>query len=159
MADQNPTQNLLQIVSKLKIFQGLSPRESTLMLKPCVSKTVESSETLYEVGGQSQEMFILLQGRLKVVGKSGTSLGDILPGTCWGEMGVLTGQPRTATVIATQKSIGFTITRQALQIVFRGDQTLHIKVLQNIVNLLSERLTSADAYIENYAGKLNHVDD
>ena len=159
MASQNQAQALLQIVSKLRIFQGLTPREAAHMLKSCASQTFQPSEVLYQVGDPSQEMFILLQGRLKVVGKTGTALGDILPGTCCGEMGVFTGRPRSATVVATQKSVGFSITKQDLFAALKVNQDLHIKVLQNVITLLSERLGTADDYIENYAGKLKRAED
>ena len=159
MPPQNQAQALLQIVSKLKIFQGLTPREAATMLKSCNSQTFQPSETIYQVGDSSQELFILLQGRLKVVGKSGTALGDILPGTCCGEMGVFTGQPRSATVIATQQSVGFSMSKQDLQNTLKAHQDMHVKILQNVVTLLSERLGTADEYIENYAGKLKQVDD
>lgn len=159
MANQSQAQALLQIVSKLKIFQGLTPREAAHMLKSCTSQTFQPSEVIYEVGDPSQEMFILLQGRLKVVSKSGTSLGDILPGTCCGEMGVFTGRPRSATVVATQKSVGFSITKQDLHNALQADQGMHIKVLQNVIALLSERLGTADDYIENYATKLRRAED
>jgi CRP-like cAMP-binding protein len=159
MPSQNQSQTLLQIVSKLKIFQGLSPREAGLLLKFCVSQTIQPSEVVYQVGAPSQDLFILLQGLLKVVGKSGTALGEILPGTCCGEMGVFTGLPRTATIVASQKSVGFSITKQDLQKALQSDPNMHIKVLQNVIVLLTERLTAADGQIEDLAGKLRQAKD
>ncbi|MGA1199763.1 MAG: hypothetical protein ACO36I_24985, partial [Candidatus Latescibacterota bacterium] len=73
--------------------------------------------------------------------------------------GVFTGQPRSATVIATQKSVGFSITKQDLQSALKVNQDMHIKVLQNVITLLSERLGTADGYIENYASKLKRAED
>ena len=104
-------------------------------------------------------MFILLQGRLSVVGPKGTQLGDILPGASCGEMGVFTGLPRTATVIAVQKSVGFAITKQDLHTALRADLGMQVKVLQNVIILLSERLASAGTNIEDYAGKLKQAED
>lgn len=157
MATQSQT--LLQIVSKLQIFKGLSPTEVARLLKVCTSKTFQPSEMVYQVGNPSYDMFILLQGRLKAVGKSGTALGDIQPGTCCGEMGVFTGLPRTATIVATQKSVGFSVSKQDLLGVLRADQGMHVKVLQNVIILLSQRLGDADAFIETYAGKLKRAED
>ncbi len=152
-------QTLLQIVSKLQIFKGLSPTEVARLLKVCASQTYQPSEIIYQVGDPSQEMFILLQGRLKAVGKTGTTLGEIQPGTCCGEMGVLTGLPRSATVVATQKSVGFSVSKQNLNGVLKTDQGMHIKILQNVITLLSQRLGQADASIETYAGKLRGAED
>ncbi|MBT3603191.1 MAG: hypothetical protein HN521_09010, partial [Candidatus Latescibacteria bacterium] len=75
------------------------------------------------------------------------------------EMGVFTGQPRSATVIATQQSVGFSMSKQDLQNTLKAHQDMHVKILQNVVTLLSERLGTADEYIENYAGKLKQVED
>lgn len=158
MASQSQ-QTLLQIVGKLKIFQGLSPRESALLLKYCTSTTYQPSEVIYQAGQPSQEMFILLQGRLSVVGPKGTQLAEVLPGTSCGEMGVFTSLPRSATVIATQKSVGFTITKSDLHTGLRQDLGMQVKVLQNVIALLSERLLNADTNIEDYAGKLKQAED
>ena len=159
MANQTQSQALLQIVSKLKIFQGLSPTEAARLLKACTSKAFQPSEVIYQGGELGYEMFILIQGRLKVVGRNGTSLGDILPGACCGEMGVFTGLSRSATVVATQKSMGFAITKPQLETVLKTDQGIHIKVLQNVIGMLSERLASADGNIENYADKLKRAEE
>jgi hypothetical protein len=60
---------------------------------------------------------------------------------------IFTGLPRAATVIAAQQSAGF------------ADLGMQVKVLQNVISLLSERLASADTNIEDYAGKLRQVKD
>lgn len=160
MATPQPqAQALIQIVSKLQIFKGLSPNEVAHLLKVCTSRTYQPSEIVYHAGDPSQDMFILLQGRLKAVSKTGTALGEIMPGTCCGEMGVFTGQTRSATVVAVQKSVGFTVSKQDLQSALKSDQGLHIKVLQNVIALLSDRLTQADATIEAYAHKLKRAED
>ena len=104
-------------------------------------------------------MFILLPGRLSVVGPKGTQLGDILPGTSCGEMGVFTGLPRSATVIATQKSVGFSITKSDLQNALRQNLSMQVKVLQNVITLLSERLKNVNTNIEDYAAKLKRAED
>lgn len=152
-------QALLQIVSKLKIFQGLTPRESAFLVKSCTTTTYNPREVIYRAGEHSTEMFILLQGRLNVVGPKDTQLGEILPGTSCGEMGVFTGLPRSATVIAMQKSVGFSITKIDLQSALRQDLDLQVKILQNVIVLLSERLKNAGTSIEDYANKLKRAED
>ncbi len=157
--DGQQNQSLINIVTKLKIFQGLGITEVTRLLKHCTSTSYQQGEIIFEAGGRSQELFILLQGSLKVVGRSGTGLGDIPAGTCCGEMGIFTGQPRSATVVATEKSVGFIITKTDLTSALRADPAAHLKILQNLVTLLSERLASADVNIETYATKLKKAED
>ena len=157
--DNRQTQSLMNLVRKLRVFQGLSLSESARMLKVCSSRTYVPSEIIYNAGEQSKEMFILLQGKLKAIGQSGAELGDILPGTCCGEMGVFTGQPRVATVVAVEQSTGFAITKSDFQTVLRSDTGLQVKIQKNIITMLCERLQGADMNIDIYAGKLKQVRD
>ena len=154
MDKKQQMQSLTTMVSKLRIFKGLNLSQSARLLKVCAYKTYTPSEIIYQVGDPSDEMLILLQGQLKAVGESGTELGEIPPGTCCGEMGVFTGHRRSATIVATSKSSGFVISKKDLTNSLRADPETHVKILQNIVILLSERLGTADQSIETYAGKL-----
>ena len=156
---QQQTQSLITIVSKLRVFHGLSLNETALLLKVCASRSYTAAEIIYQAGEPSREMFILLQGKLKAVSKSGTELGDILPGTCCGEMGMFTGHNRSATVVAIDQSMGFAIARGDLLKVFKADVQLQAKVQQNIIMMLCERLEEADINIDSRAGELKRVKD
>ncbi len=56
-------------------------------------------------------MLILVQGRLRATNESGATLGEVFPGSRTGEMGVFTGQARSANIVALEKSAGFVIRR------------------------------------------------
>ena len=57
------------------------------------------------------------------------------------------------------KKLVFAITKQNLHNALLADLGMQVKVLQNVISLLSERLASADTNIEDYAGKLRQVKD
>lgn len=152
-------QSLSNIVGKLRIFKGLSPSESAIVLKACTYKAYEPKEVIYQAGEPSKEMLILLQGQLKVLGNAGIELGEIAPGTCCGEMGIFTGQPRSATIVSGGKSSGFVITKAQLDSALRTAPEAHVKILQNIIAIISERLAGVDTQIESYAGRLQKAED
>ena len=156
---QQQVKALTNIISKLRIFHGLNLNEAGRLLKICGSRVYQPSEVIYHAGEPSQEIYILLQGGLKAVGKAGTTLGEILPGASCGEMGVFSGRNRSATVVATQKCLGFVITKQDLKTLLSADPEMNVKVLQNMVELLSERLEDADTSIESHAVRLKQVQD
>ena len=97
-------------------------------------------------------MLIVLSGRLRAVNSSGTILGDILPGDTTGGMGLLTGN-RIATVMALEESNGFVIGRSDLWPLLKSNDVLRIKVLENMVDLLCQRIEAANDQIEIYARK------
>ena len=98
-------------------------------------------------------MLILLFGRLRAISSSGTILGEIQPGDTTGEMGLLTGRKRVAIVQALELSRGFTIGRSDLWSLLKSDDTLRIKVLENMVGILCKRIEGANHQIETYAKK------
>ncbi len=63
-------------------------------------------------------MFVILEGAVEVVGKSGDGprviLAKLGPGECFGEMSLLTGEPRNATVRAEQDTLVLEIRKKDL---------------------------------------------
>lgn len=152
-------QSLTKIVSKLSLFKGLNLSESSRLLKVCTFKTFAPKEVIYRFGQPSEEMLILLQGQLQALGGSGVELGKIGPGTSCGEMGVFTGHRRSATIVASSNASGFVISKRDLAQALKTDPDTHIKILKNIVILLSERLENADQSIESFAEELENKKD
>ena len=150
--NRDHTQHVKSIVQKVKIFRRFTISEAQRLLKLCQYRTFTQNEVIYRQGEPSREMLILLQGRVAAVNEAGTVLGEILPGTTTGEMGVLTGQPRSATILALENASGFAITKVDLE-KFLRDQGVRLKVFENMVDVLCERLTGANLQIENFAKK------
>ncbi len=70
---------------------------------------VVADETLFRQGEPGDAMYVVVEGRFRVAGAtaSGTevTLGEIGPGEWTGEMAVLTGQPRSATLRALEDGL------------------------------------------------------
>ena len=139
---------LIQIIQKIEVFNGLEVEEVQQMLRFCRPQSFESNQQIYTAGEPSTDMLILLQGQLVVTSKSGKVLGEVLPGASVGEMGVLTGHPRAASVVASGKSGGIVIDRSSLNSLLESSPVIRAKVLQKMVDILSERLVETNGRIE-----------
>ena len=144
---------LEQIINKMRVFRGFSPRDLQGLLKLCHFKNFEPKEQIYTAGDPSDEMLILVKGKLIAVSATGAVLGEILPGASTGEMGVFTGQPRSANVLSTAATVGVVIRKPELDALLDRDWAMRCKVLENIIQLLSERLIEANIQIERFAKK------
>lgn len=142
---------LMKVVQKIDIFTGLTHTEALSLLRVSHYKTFKAGETIYAAGSASDEMLILLAGRLTVTSYSGDELAQIPPGGCTGEMGMFTGYPRSANIVAETKAAGFTIPKAELITSLNANKDMLIKLLQNLVSLLSERLTTANLRLEEQA--------
>ena len=150
--------HLIQIIQKIEVFNGLEVEEVQQMLRFCRPQSFESNQQIYTAGEPSTDMLILLQGQLVVTSKSGKVLGEVLPGASVGEMGVLTGQPRTANVIASGKTGGIVIARNALNSLLASNPPMRAKVLQEMVDILSERLVEANGKIEAMNNRVQELE-
>ena len=135
---------LMQVVQKISIFKGFDVKEVTLLLKICHSMVFEPGQVVYTIGEPGMEMLILLKGRLNVAGGSGEILASIEAGGAIGEMGLFTGHPRSANIIAMEESTGFVIKKKELIALLSNNKNMHIKLLYNLIFLLSNRLAEAN---------------
>lgn len=147
--EQENAARVRKIIEKVSVFRRMTLWEADAILKVCKFKTYEKRELIYRAGGPSDEMLVLLQGGLVATADSGTTLGHIAPGTTTGEMGLLTDSPRSANVIASEKSSGFVLKRSDLERLFEQNERLKMTVDVNLVAVLCSRLSEANVTIDS----------
>src|SRR3954471_220193 len=133
------------------VFGGLEGRslESVrAMLRPLQLPT---GAVIFSDGELGRTMYLLVKGEVEVRGRSAS--GRAIPlvrlgsGECFGEMALVELQPRSATVVATKKSVLYSLNNLDLYRLFQNDNYAYVIVLQNICRLLSRRLRKADGRI------------
>ena len=105
-------------------------------------------EVIFEEGAPGGELHVLREGEVQVVrpGVGGVVLARCRPGDVFGELAVLTGEPRSATLVALSDGATVTISRTALEGVFdRHPSTTRI--------LLASLATSLTRAKEELAGQ------
>jgi CRP-like cAMP-binding protein len=93
-------------------------------------------------------MFILVQGKLRVALENGLVLENHGPAGMVGELGVITGERRAATVIAMTDCLVMAFGREELAGLFRRDTELQATVLTNIIRDLAGRMRREDEVLE-----------
>ena len=135
---------LIKVIGKLRLFRDCEPEDIEQLLRICNLKAYETDQIIYQRGRSSQEMLILLSGKLRVISESGDLLAAIKPGSSVGEMGVFTGQPRSADIVAAEKSTGLAIGKMDIRTLLEAKKDMQLKVLKNLIHVLSERLVAAN---------------
>jgi CRP/FNR family transcriptional regulator, cyclic AMP receptor protein len=85
--------------ASVPLFAGCSKRELKLVTKTAVVEPRASGATLVTEGEVGADAFVILQGTCRVV-RRGRRVGRIEAGGVVGELSMLNGAPRNATVIA-----------------------------------------------------------
>src|SRR5204862_5104145 len=157
----NETEQLVGFLKNVKRFAELSI-DSLLKLGSCL-KIAEfpPSEVIVREGAPGVSMYIIKSGLVEVRKKDSTTGIDFLvaqltEGAAVGEMSLLTGKPRSATVTTVHPTVVFTLTRAD----FRNLLTQHPEISLGLARILAERLEDATRqvgieYVNLFKGKFD----
>jgi CRP-like cAMP-binding protein len=151
--------DLMRIVQKIEVFRDLELSQVQKVLQISVLTSFEAGERIYTAGEFGRNMLILLAGKLAVTGHDGEALGEILPGTSTGEMGLFARCSRSATVTALEASTGLSIPRDDLFGLIDDDIRMHVRILQNLLMTVCGRLKAANVCIENHATQAHQMQE
>src|SRR6267154_5761559 len=144
----NETDQLVQFLKNVKLFSDLSS-DSLAKLGRCL-KTLDfpPNEVIVREGAPGVSMYIIKSGLVEVRKKDpGTNIdflvAQLSEGAAVGEMALLTGKPRSATVTTVQPTVVFTLTRAD----FRNLLTQHPEISLGLARILAERLEDATKHV------------
>jgi len=96
------------LLSRIELFQHLSDDELATLAESVHQRHYEPGDTLIRRGDPGDSMFVLVEGLVYVfAGDDGTEVkvAQIVPGQFFGEMSLLTGEARSATVTAASRTV------------------------------------------------------
>lgn len=133
-----------QYAERVAIFKGLSPEEVAMVMKHGKILHFRQNQTIFHEGMLGSNLFIVLGGEVGIYRKT-ELIAKCKTGDAFGEMSVLNHKPRAATAAAVTESKCLTLDeREINQIISRG---VSVKLLLNIIAMLSARLEGANAWI------------
>ncbi len=95
--------------------QSLAADELVQLADSMRQRAYNSGDALIRQGERDHSMFILAEGLVEVTvaidGKAPLRVARLVPGECFGEMALLTGEPRSATVLAATGVVAFEVTK------------------------------------------------
>jgi small-conductance mechanosensitive channel len=125
-------------LNRVSIFAPLSDEEIEKLANSCSRRVYAPGEAIVRKGQEGNSMFVLISGSVKVqipekdFQKTINTLGE---NDFFGEMSLLTGEPRTANVIAIVESEVLRIDKVGLQPIFEGNPAL----VEAVSELVEER--------------------
>jgi len=114
----------------------------------CKRLEIRSGEVVAREGETAASMHFILEGRVGIVVDLGDGrtmrLRSLGRHTTIGEMGLITGRPRSATIVAEADSVLFELTADAYVRIKQDEPALSQALLGYIVSVMSERLSFAN---------------
>jgi predicted acylesterase/phospholipase RssA/CRP-like cAMP-binding protein len=117
------------------------------LLEQLETRVLNGGEWLFRQGDAGDSLYFLVRGRMQVWVESDDAssqprlLGEVVPGESVGEVGLISGEPRSASIQAIRDSLLIRIDRQTCEELAARDPALVIKLAGNVVKML-QRSTS-----------------
>lgn len=127
-------------------FQTFDEDEFKYILNICSKKTFTKDCRLFLEGEPSNELYVLLEGVLQV-NLHGKELNLVTAVDIVGEMGIFSGEPRSATVYAKTDSVLLKINRYELFGLLETNKNLNNLFQLGMINNLSEKLRKTNKKI------------
>ena len=107
------------LLDRVELFHGLTVEERSQLSAQMVERHCHEGDCLINFGDSGDSMFILCEGLLEVraplrEGEPESRVANLQAGMFFGEMSVLTGEPRSATVRASTDTLVFEISKENL---------------------------------------------
>jgi small-conductance mechanosensitive channel/CRP-like cAMP-binding protein len=135
-ADADGRESLTERLSAVDIFTPLSTDELGSLASNACGRVFAPGETIIRAGETAASMFVVHRGSVDVsVDQNGQThtLKRLHEGEIFGEMGLFTGEPRTANVVATEETEVLEIDHAAMRSLFEHNPDL-VESLSHVIN-------------------------
>jgi CRP-like cAMP-binding protein len=131
-------------LSHVPFFSALSKRELRRVAEEADVVSFAAGQVIVDEGMPGETMYVVLEGEAKVQ-QGVRRLGSVRPGDFFGEIAVLDGSPRSATVTALTPLTAIRLYRHTLLDLFEAEPAITLKVLDGVVRRVRQLSSALDA--------------
>lgn len=145
-ADREPSGVVrrLETLRKVDLFQYCTTRELMIVHGIATARTEPAGTVLFREGDRGRELFVLLEGRVRIC-KDDMDLTAVEPPGHFGEMSFIDEPHRSATAVTTEQSSFLVIRQEKFQQMMRSNAELAAKVSWQLLRKLSRALRETNA--------------
>ena len=145
-------------LSQIPIFAPLSDDELEKLARASKDRIFAPGEAIVRRGQEGNSMFVIARGSVEVQVLQGSevkTINTLQKSDYFGEMSLLTGEPRTATVVAVEESEVVQINKSALKPIFEANPEL----VDSICKMIEERRAILNAAVPDTTETKSTQDD
>lgn len=138
-----------RLLANVELFSGLSPKEIDAIVPVAQRKELGRKEELFHKGDEGTQVYIVISGKLKALTTS--EAGDDVvfsilgPGEVIGEVALMGGTPRTASIMAIDACELLVINRRDFMAFLKDHPEVSVKLLY----VLAQRLKRVSELVED----------
>jgi CRP-like cAMP-binding protein len=151
-----PTAEVVTLVESTRWADSLSAGEIETLSRYLQVFDAGKDAVIVREGAREPYLCLLVEGRVRIV-KEGAAhaakqIGSATAGKIVGEMSLIDGEPRSASVVAEEPSVLLVLTGESFTRLSSEFPRLAIKVLLKISKLISQRLRQTSGTLVDYLG-------
>ena len=131
-----------EIVRRIPVFRNVSDERLEQLVEGFTIREAQKGEVVFYQTDKSSELYIILRGKVKVTlmseGGEEFILTDLKEGDFFGELSLIDGNPRSASIEAESDSTFAVLKRSRLLNAIRSDPDFAIDLLSSVVQRLRE---------------------
>lgn len=142
----NICEDRLSCLKKTELFKSLNDDELQALANQLKERIYPPNTAIVREGAQGDSMFIIKDGKVEIKKKEPSlgidlTIATLETGACFGEMALLTGNPRSATVMAVVPTTVFVLDKKDFERLLHEHKSISI----SLNKIVAERIESLNA--------------
>ncbi len=109
---------------------------------------------IFQEGDRDASLYLLVSGGVTICkrdrGDAARVIHQVTPGKTFGEMALIDGEPRSASVVVSEEATWLVMTKAQFEKLCEETPRLGLKIIQKIAKLVSQRLRHTSATLADY---------
>jgi CRP-like cAMP-binding protein len=144
-------EQFVKMAERVPLFNGLRPGDIAKIIAKGMTLKVEKGNTLFYKGTVGNQMYVILGGKISLFDGS-KHLADLRAGEMFGEMALISREPRSASAIAAEDSHLYVLSEQLFMRLM--EKKVSITILLNIVGTLGNRLRDMNKKLSDMKSRM-----
>ncbi len=131
----------IPLLGKVPLFSGLSKRHLRRLADLAEDVRFAGGRQIVQAGTPGKAFFVILEGNAKVyrgVVPTGRAIARLGPGDFFGELALLDGGPRTASVVADSRVTAVRLSRGAFQKLLKSEPDIAVAIMVGLARRARE---------------------
>ncbi len=161
-SEARSAESVLELLQELELFKSLDPEEVRSLVPHAKRLTFAPGEQIVRQGEEGSSLFVVDQGLLRVSLDDGTrpmKVAQLLPRQFFGEMSLLTGEARSATVSAVTRSVVYEISHELISPILNTRPEIAKHLSFTLAHRKAEMQKKAEQASEKQASQRSLADD
>jgi CRP-like cAMP-binding protein len=126
------------VLGRVPLFAGVPARQVRKIATLGLVARFDAKTPIVTAGDPGEAFYVILSGRAKVQRGRGRTVAEIGPGSYFGEMALIDGARRSATIVAETQTVCLMLTRKRFAKVLRNEPSVALALLRTLAARLRE---------------------